>query len=61
MDEVLGHLRQIEIDNMRDAVDVDAASSDVRRYQSPERAILETLQGCVSLTLGTIAMDALGL
>ena len=60
VDEVFGDHRKVEVDDMGDAVDVDAAGGDVGGDEDAVVTLLEACQSAVSLTLGAIAVDAGG-
>ena len=57
MDIILRGIRHVEIDDMPDVRDVNAARRDVGRHQDPVRAALKALQGGPPLREATIAMD----
>ena len=57
VDVIFELVREVEIDDVRDAVDVDAARGDVSRDQDPDFAVLESLQGTLTLALGAIGVD----
>ena len=61
VNEVLGHLRKIVIHNMGDAFDVDTAGGYIGGHQDTVLAVLESVQGLVTLVLCAAAMDASGL
>src|SRR5579864_6950021 len=42
VDKILGDLRQIEIDHVRDVLDVNPARSDIRRDQHSEASLLKS-------------------
>ena len=56
----LGHLRQLVLDDVADAVDVDAARGDVGGDHRPDLALLESGQGALALALALVAMDGRG-
>jgi hypothetical protein len=60
MDVILGMFGKVVIDDVRDAVDVNTASGDVRRDEDTNRAVLEILQRAQSLVLGTIRVERAG-
>src|SRR5688572_873030 len=60
MDVALRLIRQVEIDHVGDAVDVDAASGDVGRHQDADLAVAEILQRLLSRVLGLVAVDGVG-
>ena len=53
----LGDLRQFKIDDMADAVDVDAARRDVGRNQRPRLSAAEGGQRALALALALVAMN----
>ncbi len=57
VDVIFQLVRKVEIDDVRDAVDVDTARGDVGRNQDPDFAVLESLQGTLTLALGAIGVD----
>ena len=57
VDVIFQLVREVEIDDVRDAVDVDATRGDVSRDQDPDFAVLESLQGTLTLALGAIGVD----
>ena len=60
MDVGFRNLRQLEIDDMADAVDIDAARRDVGGDEHGDLAGLEFLQGAQALVLALVAVDRLG-
>src|SRR5207247_5568491 len=58
VDVVPGHLRDVEVDDMAQRLDVDAARRDVGRHQDAEPAGLEAGQRLGPLRLGTVPVDA---
>ena len=58
---VLGHHRQVEVDHLRQLVDVDAARSDVGGHQHGHAVGLEVAQRTQALALALVAMDRRGL
>jgi hypothetical protein len=44
MDVGLGHVGELEVDDVRDAVDVDAARRDVGRHQNADGSAAEALE-----------------
>src|SRR3954451_5681680 len=61
VDEVLGDLRQVVVDDVRDALDVNAAGGDISGDQDAVVAFLEALQRLVALALAAVAVDRGGL
>ncbi|EWS52902.1 hypothetical protein X551_04306 [Methylibium sp. T29] len=57
MHVVLGHVGQLEIDDVRQLVDVDAARGDVGCHQHLERAALEVGQRLGARGLALVAVD----
>ncbi len=57
MDIGLGDLGQLEIDDMGDAVDVDAARGDVGGDQRARRARAERREGALALALALVAVN----
>jgi hypothetical protein len=55
----LGHFRDLEIDHMRDAVDIDAARGDIRRHQHAGIAVAEIVERALARVLRFIAVDRL--
>ena len=53
----LGDVRQLKIDDMADAVDVDAARRDVGCDQRPRLSATEAGQCALTLALALVAMD----
>ena len=60
MDEVFGGHRQIEVDDVGDAFDVDAAGGDVGGDEHAVGALFEAVKGLIALSLRTVTMDARG-
>jgi hypothetical protein len=58
MDEVFGHLRQIEIHYVSDSVDVNASGRDIGCNQHSVGTVLESAQRLIPLALRAIAMNA---
>ena len=61
MDEVFGHLRQVVIHHVRDALHVDAAGGHVGGHQDAIVAVLKALERLVALILAAVAVDGGGL
>jgi hypothetical protein len=57
VDEVLGNLGQVEIDDLRDVLDVDAARGDVGGDQDAVAPLLESSEGGVPLGLRAVAVN----
>ena len=57
VDILLGHVGQLEIDDVADARDVDAARGDVGRDQDLRLARLELAERALALRLALVAMD----
>src|SRR5258708_2469515 len=51
---------QIEVDDVADALDVDAAGGDVGRDQGADTAVAEVFQHALALVLRLVAVDSLG-
>src|SRR4029077_10551664 len=60
MDIALRHVRDLEIDDMGDAVDIDAPGGDVGRHQHAGATAAEIGQRPLACTLGLVAMDRIG-
>ena len=60
MDEVFGDIRQIVVDDMRDVLNVDAASGDVGGYQDAVLPALKAGEGGGPLRLRAVAMNHRG-
>jgi len=61
VDEVLGSIGHVVVDDVRDVLDVDAAGGDVGRDQYAMLAGREALEGGGALRLGTVAVDSVGI
>ena len=59
VDVVLGDVGDVEVDHVRERLDVDAAGRDVGRHQHQQVAALEAGQGVGALRLAAVAVDAL--
>ena len=57
MDVILGLRREVEVDDVRDALDVDAACGDVGRHEHAHRAGLEGLQRGEALVLAAVRVQ----
>lgn len=57
---ILGMFGEVVIDDVRDAIDVNTASGDVRRDEHTNRAALEILQRAQALVLRTIRVQSPG-
>ena len=57
MDVSLGHVRQVEVDDVANAVDVDTAGGDVGGDQDAGAARAEGVQGVDALALAFVAVD----
>jgi hypothetical protein len=53
-------VRHVEVDDVRDALHVDAACRDVRRHQHVEVSLAEALHGAIALGLRHVALEADG-
>ena len=53
----VGLLRRIEVDHVRDVVDVEAARGDVGRDERPHLAGVEALERLLALRLALVAVD----
>ena len=60
VDVVLGGHRQLEVDDVGQAVDVDPAGGDVGRHEDRHPARLEVVQGPDPLGLAAVAVDRRG-
>ena len=60
MDEIFGRLRQIEVHDMRDVIDVNTAGSDIGGHKDAIEAVLESLESHVALVLRPVAMNGGG-
>src|SRR5690606_27069255 len=58
---VFRHIRQVEVDHIRQLVNVDTAGSNVSGYQYLQHAVLELVQHTGTLGLAFVAMDGAGL
>ena len=56
----LRHVRQVEVDDVADAVDVDAAGGDVGGDQRRDLAAAERRQRALALALRFVAVDGVG-
>jgi hypothetical protein len=56
----LGDVRQLVVEDVRDAVDVDAACGDVGRDEDAHRAGAEALERTLSRALRLVAVDGSG-
>ena len=56
----LGDLREINVEDMCDAVDVKASRRDVRRHQHRDPTLLELGEYSLTLALALVAMDRRG-
>ncbi len=57
MHVVLGHVGQVEVDDVADAVDVDAAGDDVGGDEHAVTALLEAVERLLALRLRAVAVD----
>ena len=57
VDVVLGLRRELEVDDVRQAVDVEAASRDLGRDEDVDPAFLEVVERADALALGLVAVD----
>ena len=53
-------VRQVEVDDVADAVDVDAAGGDVGRDQGLDAAVAEVVEHALALVLRLVAVDRFG-
>ena len=60
VDVALRNVRQVVVDDMGDAVDVDAAGGDVGGDQRPQLAVAEGGERALALVLRLVAVDRLG-
>jgi len=56
----LGNVREIEVDDMREAVDVDAARGDVGRHEDAARTVTEAVHRLVARVLRLVSVDGRG-
>src|SRR5208282_1546705 len=61
MDIVFRHVRQLEVDDVRHAFDIDPARGDVSRHEHPAMARAETGERTLALGLRFVAMNGRGL
>ena len=59
VDVVVGDVRDVEVDDVRQVLDVDAARRDVRRDEDLGRPVLEPGERLRALRLAAVAVDAL--
>src|SRR5688572_11529748 len=59
VDVVLGHVGNVEVDDVRQRLDVDAASGDVGGDEHAKATVLESLERTSALRLRAVAVDAL--
>jgi hypothetical protein len=59
VDVVVGHVRDVEVDDVGEGLDVDAARRDVGGDEDAVTALLESRQGLRALGLGAVAVDPL--
>src|SRR5260370_5871856 len=57
VDKLLGHFRQVVVDDMRDVLHVNSARSQVGRHQHAEASLLEACEGRGALRLRAVAMN----
>jgi len=57
MHVALRNIRQLEVDDVSNFVDVDAARRDVRRDEHARKTLAETVEGRLTLALALVAMD----
>src|SRR5205807_3046165 len=60
VDVGLGLVRQVEVEDVRDLGDVEAARSYVRRHEDARLAVLEVPERASARALGLVAVDRLG-
>ena len=60
VDVVLRMGRQLEVHDVRQVLDVEAAGGDVGGHEHPDLAVLEPLEGACPLGLGPVAVDGHG-
>ena len=58
---VLGHVRHVVIDHVRQLLDVEPSGRNIRRYEHAKFAVLEALQGARARVLALVAVDGVGL
>src|ERR1043166_8698961 len=61
VDIVLGHVRHVEVDDVRQPLDVEAARRDVGGDEHAQLVVLEALEGAHACVLRLVAMDRVGL
>src|SRR5271169_4510217 len=60
MNEILGHLRQVVIDDVSNFLNVDTPGGKIRRDEHAEASLLKAGQGRSALRLRTVAVDCSG-
>ena len=60
VDVGFGHVRQVEIDHVADAIDIDAARRDIGGDENSGRAFAKCGKHALALVLGFIAVDRVG-
>lgn len=60
MDVALRQVRQIVVDDVADAVDIDAARGDVGGNEHPQRAVAQAGNGALARVLRFVAVDGIG-
>ena len=60
MDEIFRNLRQVEVHDVRDAVDVDSSCGNIRGDQHTITPLLKTTKSLIALTLSAIAVNTGG-
>ena len=56
----LGNVGEVDVEDMRDAVDVQASRRDIRRHQHRDPPRLELVEYSLTLGLALVAMDCRG-
>ncbi len=54
----LGDIRELEIDDMRELIDIDPTCRDIGRDEDTDFFVLESCECCLAIILGFIAMDS---
>ena len=60
MHVILGHVRQVEIDHMRQLFDVESPRRDVGGHEDAQLAVLEALQRAHARILALVAVNRIG-
>ena len=57
VDVAFRHIRQVEINDVRDAVDIDSARRDIGRHQNANGAVLESLESPLASALRFVSVN----